>query len=101
VDVSEDAADPVTAVETIERELSAYSPALLSLPRIAAANKIDLPHAEGLARLRAHCVSLGLPLATISALTGEGIPSLLETIASRLRAAQEKPYDLAQGPTSL
>ena len=100
VDVSDDAEDPVIAAETIERELSAYSPALLSLPRIAAANKIDLPHAEGLARIQARCASLGLPLVAISALTGEGIPSLLETIAGRLRAAHEKSYDFAQGPTS-
>jgi len=71
VDVSDDAEDPVIAAETIERELSAYSPALLSLPRIAAANKIDLPHAEGLARIQARCASLGLPLVAISALTGE------------------------------
>jgi GTP-binding protein len=100
VDVSDGAEDPAIAAETIERELSAYSPALLSLPRIAAANKIDLPHAEGLARLQARCASLELPLVAISALTGEGIPSLLETIASRLRAAHEKSYDFAKGPAS-
>jgi GTP-binding protein len=100
VDVSDDAEDPATAVETIERELQAYKPDLLSLPRIAAANKIDLPHGVGLAHIQARCASCGLPLVAISALTGEGIPSLLETIASHLRAAHERPYDLAQGPAT-
>jgi GTP-binding protein len=98
VDVSDDAEDPTTAMETIEKELQAYNPALLSLPRIIAANKIDLPHASGLARIQTRCASLGLPRVAISALTGDGIPSLLETIATRLRAVHETSYDLAQGP---
>jgi GTP-binding protein len=100
VDVSDDAEDPATAMETIEKELRAYNPALLSLPRIIAANKIDLPHAAGLERIQTRCTSLGLPWEAISALTGDGIPSLLETIATRLRAVHETSYDLAQGPTS-
>ena len=100
VDVSDDAEDPTTAMETIEKELQAYNPALLSLPRIIAANKIDLPHAAGLERIQTRCTSLGLPWEAISALTGDGIPSLLETIATRLRAVHETSYDLAQGPTS-
>jgi len=55
VDISDGADDPARAVETIEQELRAYNPALLSLPRILAANKSDLPHAAGLARLAAGC----------------------------------------------
>ena len=50
--VSAEAGDPAAAVETIERELQAYNPALLSLPRIVAANKIDLPHGRGADRSR-------------------------------------------------
>lgn len=100
VDISADAGDPITAVETIERELQAYNPALLSRSRIIAANKIDLPHAEGLARIQARCAAHGSTLVGISALTGEGIPFLLETMASRLRAVHETTYDLAQGPAS-
>ena len=80
----------MAAVETIERELQAYNPALLSLPRIAAANKIDLPHGPGLAALTARCAAQTLPVVAVSALTGEGIPGLLEAVAARLRAGQER-----------
>lgn len=100
VDVSTGAGDPIGVMETVERELHAYNPVLLVRPRIIAANKIDLPHAEGLARLQMHCAKLGFLLVGTSALTGEGIPSLVETIANRLRAVHETAHDLAQGPTS-
>ena len=94
VDVADGAQDPVGATETVERELLAYNPALLSLPRIVAANKIDLPHGEGLERLAARCRASGTPLLAVSALTGEGIPGLLEALATRLRASQGHPHDL-------
>jgi GTP-binding protein len=80
----------MAAVETIERELQAYNPALLSRPRITAANKIDLPHGPGLAAIIARCAAQALPVVAVSALTGEGIPGLLEAIAARLRAGQER-----------
>jgi GTPase len=98
VDVAEGAQDPVAAAETVEQELRAYNPTLLFLPRIVAANKIDLPHGEGLARLSARCRALGTSLLAVSALTGEGIPRLLEALAIQLRASQGKPHDLPQGP---
>lgn len=100
VDVSDGAEDPVAAVETVEQELLAYKPDLLSLPRIVAANKIDLPHAAGLTRLASRCATQGLPIAPVSALTGDGIPALLEALATRLRVSQGKPHDLPQGPVA-
>jgi GTP-binding protein len=100
VDVSEAGDDPVAALMTLEGELAAYDPTLLRLPRIAAGNKIDLPHAEGLARLSALCASRGIRLVPISALTCEGVPALVEEIATTLRAAQRESYDLAQSVAS-
>ena len=97
VDVGDGAQDPAAAAETVEGELRAYNPALLSLPRIVAANKIDLPHGEGLARLTARCRAAGISLLAVSALTGEGIPGLLEALAVRLRASQGQSHDLPQG----
>jgi GTPase len=97
-DVADGAEDPAAAVETVERELVAYNPALLSLPRIVAANKIDLPHGEGLARLTARCRASEMPLLAVSALTGEGIPGLLEALAMRLRASQGQPHDPPKAP---
>jgi GTP-binding protein len=90
VDVSDVAEDPVTAVETVEQELRAYNPTLLSRPRIVAANKIDLPHATWRARLVCRCAGMGIPVLPVSALTGEGIPALLELLAARLRDLSRK-----------
>jgi GTP-binding protein len=100
VDVSEAGDDPVAALTTLEGELAAYDPTLLRLPRIAAGNKIDLPHVEGLARLSALCASRGIRLVPISALTGEGVPALVEEIATTLRAVQQDSHDLAQSVAS-
>ena len=100
VDVSEAGGDPGAAFMTVEGELIKYDPALLHLPRIAAANKIDLPHTEGLAGLRATCASRVIRLVPVSAMTGEGIPALVEEVAMMLRAGQRTPHDLAQDAVS-
>lgn len=100
VDVSDAGGDPAMALPTVEAELRAYNPTLLRLPRIAAANKVDLPHDEGLARLGALCASRGIRLVPVSALTGEGIPVLVEEIAAMLRAVQRTSHDLAQSLAS-
>lgn len=100
VDVSESGGDPVASLTTVEQELAAYDPALLRLPRIAAGNKVDLPHAEGLSRLQALCASRGIRLVPVSALTGEGVPALVEEIVTALRAAQRTSRDLAQSVAS-
>ena len=96
VDVSDGAEDPVAALTAVEAELAAYDPALLRLPRIVAANKIDQPHAEGLARLAALAASRGLTLIPLSALTTEAVPTLVQEIAALLKAAQSMAHDLAQ-----
>jgi GTPase len=86
----------LAALATVEGELNAYSPAFVNLGRIVAANKIDLPHAEGLARLSALCASRKIPVLPVSALTGEGIPALVGEIATMLRASQGTLHDLAE-----
>jgi GTPase len=96
VDVSDDAEDPAAAFATVERELAAYDPRLLPLPRLAAANKIDLPHQRGLRDLEALCAEKQIRLLRISALSLEGIPVLVESIAAALRAAEQASRDLAQ-----
>ena len=93
VDVSADADDPVVALATIEKELAAYDPALLGRPRIVAANKIDLPHAAGLERLTACCAARDLPVAPVSALSGEGVPGLVEMMVRALRALSEERHE--------
>lgn len=87
IDVSDGAPDPVGAFTTVEGELRAYTPDLLAFPRIVAANKIDLPHRESLARLQHVCAGRGLPLFPLSALTGESVPALVDHLAGRLGQA--------------
>ena len=82
---------PVKDFETINRELTNYSPALARKPQIVAANKMDLPlarkryprFAQAMKRRRQKVVP-------ISAATGEGLPTLLDATAEalfRLRGA--------------
>ena len=84
LDVSDGAEDPCGALEVLEREMGAYNPALLSVPRLVAANKIDLPHGRHLPGLRGRCAARGLPLFPVSALTGEGVDALVASLAERL-----------------
>ncbi|BCS35224.1 GTPase Obg [Luteitalea sp. TBR-22] len=92
VDVSDASGrDPVEDLEVIRRELEQYVPnadtldpdalPLAARPQVVAANRIDiLGDPARLEALRAHAASLDLPFHAISAVTGEGVPELLETL---------------------
>jgi GTP-binding protein len=73
--------DPVRNFGIINRELSLYNPKLAEKPMLVAANKMDMPGAgENLELLKS---SLGdtYKIFPISALTGEGVDSLVRGIA--------------------
>ncbi len=71
--------DPVEDFLTIRRELEFYNPALLEKPQLVAANKLDaVDDPERVTTLEAQARTLGLPFHRISAVTGEGVPALLE-----------------------
>jgi GTP-binding protein len=90
VDVSETGRDPVHDLKVIARELEQFSPALALKPMTVAAAKIDiLADAERLERVRASCQHSGLPFFSISALTGEGVATLVRHLADRLRELRE------------
>lgn len=91
IDVSDEARDPLNALSVVEGELGAFDPGLLRRPRVIAANKIDLPHGTHLTALRALCGDSGLPLFPISAVTGEGVPSLVRYLADRIKTVQSSP----------
>jgi len=117
VDVSEASArDPIEDLEIIRRELEAYVPNADTLdpdarplgarPQVVAANRIDiLEDPARLEALRAHAEALGLTFHAISAVTGEGVPALLETLwpyvanvsaeraLARRRLAEDAPAD--------
>jgi GTP-binding protein len=79
--------DPVEDFEIITRELERFvsddddRAPLGGKPQIAAANKIDaLDDPSRLERLRKHLKKRRIPLFVVSAVTGEGIPPLLEAM---------------------
>lgn len=88
LDISE-GQDPLKAFEVVEEELQAYSLTLTHLPRLAAANKVDLPHEKNLARCQQFFADRGIPLYTVSALTGQGISALTDGLRESLRQAMD------------
>src|SRR3989338_7691316 len=86
--------DPVEDLDTINRELRAYSPALAERPQIVVANKVDLVEADGagragaaiLERLERHCAAQGVEFRAGSAVTGRGLAELVRALAARLAA---------------
>jgi len=80
--------DPVNDFEIICRELERFAGAdaesgglLATKPRLAAANKIDaLDDPDRLAQLQRHLAALGVPCYPISAVTGQGVPALVEAM---------------------
>ena len=80
--------DPVEDFKVISRELALFegsgdelAAALSTKPLIAVANKIDAMDApERLKKLTRHMKKLKIPLFPISAVTGEGLPALLEAM---------------------
>jgi len=76
---------PVKDWQTINRELSNYSPALARKPQIIAANKMDLPVArKRYPRFAQAMKRRGQKVLPISAASGEGLSSLLDATAEAL-----------------
>lgn len=80
--------DPVDDLELVQSELAAYATELVDRQRLVVASKIDaLDEPDRLERLAAHCSAHEMPLAKISAVTGDGLLSLIETMYSMLSTA--------------
>jgi len=83
--------DPVREYEAINRELALFNPELAGKRQIIAINKIDLPEVrENLPQVAPWFKKHGLKLFPISAVTGEGIPPLLDEIARQLWGKAEE-----------
>jgi GTP-binding protein len=81
--------DPVFDLDTVRRELDLFRPELAAKPQIVAANKIDaLDDESRVSGLCTRARALGLPFFRISAVTGAGLPELLEAAWSGLAAAR-------------
>jgi GTP-binding protein len=81
---------PVEDLNTVRRELELFQPTLAAKPQIVTANKIDaLDDEERATDLERRAEDLGLPFHRISAVTGAGLPELLEEMWRQLAAARE------------
>ena len=70
---------PVADLDTVRQELELFRPELAAKPQIVAANKMDaVSDHEPLRELEARAAALHLPVFRISAVTGAGVPALLE-----------------------
>ena len=95
--------DAIEDYETITRELALFpgrdaaGERLQDKPVVAAANKIDaLDDPSRLQKLREHLQRAGVPLYAVSAVTGEGLPLLLEAVWKML-VEHRVAMDRAQG----
>ncbi len=88
--------DPVRDVTVINGEMEAFDPGIMNKPMIIAANKIDAAGEEGIEavqKLRDMFEPEGIPVRTISAVTGEGVRELLYEIRKLLdTTAPEQVY---------
>jgi GTP-binding protein len=74
--------DPIRDYETLNRELALFDPELAQKPQIVVINKLDLTDVRDLlSTVEEYFQEKQIPVFPISAVTGEGIPALLDEIA--------------------
>ena len=83
-------------LETVRREVAAFAPELSSRPQLVVVNKVDLPEARS---LRARSRRAGVRF--VSALTGEGVPELVDVIASLIASAPQPAMPVKAAVTRL
>jgi len=90
------APDPWRDLETVRAEIAQFSAGLTQRPHIVAVNKVDL---EAVKRLRARTRRKGTRF--VSALTGEGLPSLAQDVARLVASAPAPTVVIAPKVTRL
>jgi GTP-binding protein len=89
--------DPLDDYEAINEELALFSPELARKPQIVALNKTDIPQVQEVwPTVQAEMRSRGVEVMSISAVTGEGVKSLMRRVANLLA---ELPQPIA--PTGI
>jgi len=87
IDVSNESRDPISDYEAIVRELGQFNGDLLERKQLVVASKLDaLSDIRKLSRLKDMCARRGLRFLGISAVTGEGIKELINTLDMMLGA---------------
>lgn len=86
--------DAVSDYETVNRELAAYNPQLATRPQFVVGTKIDaLQEQDRLEKLREQAEKDGRSFFAISSATGEGVKSLINEVAAKLREIRESERD--------
>lgn len=92
--------DPIEDIQIINRELERYSPELATRPQIIVANKVDSLDRENtdLSQFESFVKENGWELFYVSAITGEGLETLVDHTAKRLAElppmkVYEREYD--------
>jgi GTP-binding protein len=100
IDVSSSSGrDPVQDFTVISRELELFAGSgdemavlLAAKPRLVAANKVDaMDDPDRLATLQAHMDALRVPLYAISAVTGAGLPQLMDALWREVQHSKAEP----------
>ena len=97
VDVSsESGRDPVEDFDTIRHELELYDPSMLKKPQVVVATKLDAVDDETrVTAVQKRAKKLKLPFFRISAVTGEGLPALLEALWVPIADGRQAERELA------
>jgi len=87
--------DPLQDFETVNAELSSYEEDLLTKPMLVVLNKTDIPEAlRNLESLTTELQNRGYTVYPISAVTGEGVPELLQTVAALMREVKQQEIEI-------
>ena len=85
--------DPLEDIKAINKELEAYDPAILEMPQVIAANKMDVCM-EGsekiIEKLRKEFEPKGIEVFSISAVSGQGVKELLYHVQELLKTCPEE-----------
>ena len=93
--------DPAVVFDALRTELVAYDPLLLERPALIVLNKLDLVDAEALAAAESELAEHGLPLMSISTVSGAGLDELRRTLFALLPARPAPVSTVTQRRTEL
>lgn len=91
------AAEPVDNLQSLQAELEAYDPELLSRPAVVVLNKIDVASQQEVSSVVEELTRFGSPVVAVSALQRTGLSDLEEALFALLPARAE-PVDVERRP---
>lgn len=91
--------DPIADIHAINKELYAYDPKIAARPQVIAANKIDAlwdPDRDPVEEIRKEFEPKGIPVFSISAVSGQGLKELMYHVKGLLDTMEDKPVIFEQ-----